>query len=101
MATPASSPIADQIAEMEPLLIAHFNASYADALAILGRAHSGLDGVAEAELRAMACDSMTLGVRTPQGLAEVVVAFERPIADLADIQTVSVAAIAAARAQLG
>ena len=102
MASPSAAPtIAEQIAEMEPLLIAHFNASYSDALTILGRAHSGLEGVEDAELRAMACESFTLGVRTADGVTDVVVPFDRPLADLADIQTASVAAIAAARAQLG
>ena len=102
MANPSAAPtIAEQIAEMEPLLIAHFNASYSDALTILGRAHSGLEGVEDAELRAMACESFTLGVRTADGVTDVVVPFDRPLADLADIQTASVAAIAAARAQLG
>jgi NADPH-dependent ferric siderophore reductase len=102
MASPsADATIAEQIAEMQPLLIAHFNASYGDALTILGRAHSGLEGVEDAELLAMACESFTLGVRTADGVTDVVVPFDRPLADLADIQTASVAAIAAARARLG
>ena len=102
MASPsAASTIAEQIAEMQPLLIAHFNASYGDALTILGRAHSGLDDVVEAELRGMTCETITLGVHTTDAVTDIVVPFDRPLADLADIQTVSVAAIAAARAKLG
>jgi NADPH-dependent ferric siderophore reductase len=102
MASPSAAPtIAEQIAEMQPLLIAHFNSSYGDALTILGRAHSGLDDVVEAELRGMTCETITLGVHTPDAVTDIVVPFDRPLADLADIQTVSVAAIAAARAKLG
>ena len=102
MASPsAASTIAEQIAEMQPVLIAHFNASYGDALTILGRAHSGLDDVVEAELRGMTCETITLGVHTPDAVTDIIVPFDRPLADLADIQTASVAAIAAARAKLG
>jgi NADPH-dependent ferric siderophore reductase len=102
MASPsAASTIAEQIAEMQPVLIAHFNSSYGDALTILGRAHSGRDDVVEAELRGMTCESITLGVHTPDAVTDIIVPFDRPLADLADIQTASVAAIAAARAKLG
>lgn len=97
---PAPS-FADQLAELGPVMIDHFNASYPDALAIVGRAQTGLADVTEAEMTSLTPEGFTLAVTAAQTVTAVTLAFPRQIASLDDLQPQSLALVAAARATLG
>jgi len=68
---------------------------------IVGRAHTGLTDVTEAEMTSLTPEGFTLAVKIPDAVRSMTVAFSRPIDGLYDLQPQSLAIVASARASLG
>lgn len=100
--TPAEPTIADQLAAVGATMVDHFNASYADLVTILCRAHVGRDDVRTSSLTAISVEAMSLQATTDDGgTHDVTVPFSRPVAALADLRPLALELTVAARATLG
>lgn len=94
--------IADEVAEVSPTLVEHFNGVYSDAVEIVARAN--LDGadLQSAKLVAFELDHVSLRATAGDGAVhELELPFSRPVATLLDLQRLTLEVVAAARETLG
>ncbi|WP_158573962.1 siderophore-interacting protein [Streptomyces triticagri] len=96
------SSIADEVAEVNPRYVEHFNGTYADAVEIVCRAHFGRDDLHSAKFAGIDVHGPSLRATTEDGVHhEAAVPFSRPVATLFDIQSLTLEVTARARDALG
>lgn len=93
--------IAEQVAEVNPRLVEHYNANYADAVEIICRARLGTD-VDGAKLTGIEVDALALRATTHDGIHhEITASFSHRATTLLDIESLMIEVIADARTTLG
>ncbi|MDL9948141.1 SIP domain-containing protein [Gordonia sp. ABSL11-1] len=93
--------IAEQVAEVNPRLVEHYNANYADAVEIICRARLGTD-VDGAKLTGIEVDALALRATTHDGIHhEITASFSHRATTLLDIEALMIEVIADARTTLG
>ncbi|MGW4369251.1 SIP domain-containing protein [Nocardia takedensis] len=96
------SSIADEVAEVNPRYIEHFNGTYPDAVEIICRAHLGRDDLRSAKLVAVDIRGLSLEAKTDdEANHQISVPFSRPLITLLDMQLLTLAVTTSAREALG
>lgn len=93
--------IAEQVAEVNPRLVEHYNSTYADAVEIICRARLGVD-LQSAKLTAIEVDGLALRATAHDGAYhEVSVSFSRSATTLMNVESLMLKVIADSRETLG
>jgi NADPH-dependent ferric siderophore reductase len=91
----------ERFAEYATLAMAHLNDGHGDELVLIARANSERDDIVDATVVSLDRCRLSMALTTRHGTVPLDVDFERPIADLAEMRTTSIALVRAARIKLG